>query len=140
VCYNILDCKWHRILFTVKEHEIVVVYWTDFTSWQYYINICNMHGLESCSLSVYDIMGECGWKYTLLAVRKIGVLHFFFLRGWGWWCVALSRFHIRVIISLIRTWISLYFYHRKNIKGYSFANICSKSNYVSELEMKLRNK
>ena len=67
-----------------------------------------MHGLESCSLSVYDIMRECGCKYTLLAVQRIGVLQYFEFFFWGGgggggWGVALSRFQIRVIINLIRS-------------------------------------
>jgi hypothetical protein len=89
VCYNVLDCKLHRTLFTVKEHETLFVDWFDITSWQYYkyVNICNMHGLESCSISVYDMMRECGYKYTPLAVQTIGVLQYFEIWGGGGHCL-----------------------------------------------------
>jgi hypothetical protein len=86
MCYNVLDCILHRILFTVKEHETLFVDWSDITSWQYYINICNMHGLESCSLSVYNMMRDCGCRYTLLTVQTNGVLQYFEIYGGGAVC------------------------------------------------------
>jgi hypothetical protein len=54
VCYSILNCKLHRILFRVKAHETLFVNWIDITSWQYCINIPNMHALHSCSLLICD--------------------------------------------------------------------------------------